>query len=136
MSSRRTKPPLPSLTLLDPADPALSPLLSGPSSKPSSLLAVKPTKPTSTRGSARRSRGSPPSFTADELLRHSAARRNRVAEQRRRSGHTISERLAEVTGRLEMIHKHYPFDGYHLLEIVEGLVDVAEAKVQGHRVPS
>jgi hypothetical protein len=67
--------------------------------------------------------------------RRDAARRNRLAEQRRRSGHTLPERLAQVTSRMETLHKHYPFDGYHLLEIVEGLVDEAAAKLQGRRTP-
>ena len=96
---------------------------SKPSSKPSSTPASTPPAPASTPELT------PPS---PRLKNGNGLRRARAnaAEQRRRSGLTIDQRLAQLCDRVLTLVKHFPLDGVHLVEVYEELADSTEYKLQ------
>lgn len=53
-----------------------------------------------------------------------------AAEQRRRSGRTLEERLADLSSLVLDIATHFPADGVHLLEFCEELADGVQLQLQ------
>jgi hypothetical protein len=49
-----------------------------------------------------------------------------LAKQRRRSGHTIPQRIEALGGRLLTMVRHFPLHGLQLLEVYEALADHTE----------
>jgi hypothetical protein len=119
-----TQPPL----LL--VDPRLTTPSSSPPLPSSARLSTPASRRTSTPASLSRSLASvstsPAKLLPPKLQRLLLA----AADQRRRSGKTLEERMADLSSLVLDIAKHFPADGMHLLEFSEELADAVKLQLQ------